>query len=392
MLPTRQKTAAFGRAAVILSLMALAAPVPAAAECLPGQMQEANLAYQSAAQFLTNKQWDQAIARLQSIVSVCPEHVEATRGLGTAFAGKGDHVQAAEYFATVIELRADKVEAGDYANLAKALAKQKLYKEARAEYMKAEMLAPEDCGVLINLGIMHYASGFYTQSVDVLEHAIDACPQYRERVLPQLTKSATKAADQQKRAGNNSKAAYYTDLASQYGGQAGGSTTYDMVKQKMRAKDYPGAISLLEKMLSQNPDQPNALLTLARAQDAAGQKSASVGSYRKYVALKPDDTTEIGTMLQVMVESGQAESAKSAAAEAYAQHAAKGRQAVAPILYSWGLALEKTAEYDTAKAKFAECAASGHQKYASSARQQVGRMDDFLAMEEAQRKKARQGG
>ncbi len=392
MLPTRQNSSAAVCAAALISFSLLLIPGPAAAECLPGQMQEANLAYQSASEFLTNQQWDQAIARLQSIVGVCPEHVESTRGLGTAFAGKGDHAQAAEYFGTVIELRGDKVEAGDYANLAKSLAKQKLYKEARAEYMKAEMLAPEDCGVLINLGIMHFASGFYTQSVDVLEHSIDACPQYRERVLPQLTKSATKAAEQQKRAGNNTKATYYADLASQYGGQAGGSTTYDMVKQKMSARDYAGAIDLLEQMLARNPEQPNAWLTKARAEDAAGQETASVESYKKYLALKPDDTSEIGLMLQVMVEAGQCTPAKAKAAAAAAEHAGKGRQALAPILYSWGLALECAEEYDEAKAKFAECAASGHQKYATSARQQVERMDGFLAMEEAARKKSRQGG
>lgn len=391
MLPTRQNTSVALRAA-LFSLLVLSIPGLVAAECLPGQMQEANLAYQSASQFLQQQQWDQAIARLQSIVSVCPEHVDATRGLGTAYAAKGDYATAAERYTTVIELRGDEVEAGDYANLAKALAKQKLYKEARAEYMKAEMLAPDDCGVLFNLGVMHYASGFYTQSVDVLEHSLDACPQIREHALKQLTKSATKAAEQQQRAGNNTKATYYTDLASQYGGQAGGSTTYDMVKQKMRSQDYNGAIGLLEQMLARNPDQPNAWLTLARAQDAAGQKTASVTSFRRYLALKPDDTTEIGAMLQVMVEAGQCTPASSEAQAAYTKHAAMGRRALAPILYSWGLALECTGDYESAKGKFAQCAASGHDKFASSASQQVERMDGFLAMEEAERKKARQGG
>ncbi len=376
----------------VLSVVILLIAGAAFAECLPGQKQEANLAYQSAAQFLTNQQWDQAIARLHSIVTVCPEHVEATRGLGTCFVAKQDYVKATEYFIEVIDLRGDEVEAGDFANLAKSLAKQKLYKEARAEYMKAEMLAPEDCGVLYNLGAMHYASGFYSQSVDVLEHALDACPQYREHVLKQLTKSATKAADQQRRAGNNTKAGYYTDLASQYGGAAGGSTTYDLVKKKMVAKDFAAAIDLLNQMLTQNPDQPNALLTLARAQDAAGRDADAVVSYGKYVAMKPDDTTEVGTMVQVMVEAGQCAAAKTAASEAYKRHIAKGRQALAPILYSWGLALECTEEYEAAKVKFAECAASGHAKYASSARQQVGRMEDFMKVKAAERKKARQGG
>ena len=140
---------------VLVFLAGLLSAGAAAAECQPGQMQEANLAYQSAVEFLNQQAWDQAIARLQSIVSVCPEHVEANRGLGTASLGKEDFPAAVDWFGKVIAIRAGDVEAGDYANLAKAYAKQKKYKEARAEYMKAEILAPDDCGVLFNLALLH---------------------------------------------------------------------------------------------------------------------------------------------------------------------------------------------------------------------------------------------
>jgi tetratricopeptide (TPR) repeat protein len=382
------------RRTAVAALLTLAAllPLTAAAECMPGQMQEANLAYQSAAEFLNAQQWDQAIARLQSIIQVCPEHVEATRGIGQAMMGKGQYEAALPYFQKVIMLRGDMVQAPDYGNLAKCYTKLKQYKEARAEYMKAEQLSPDDCGVLFNLGVLHDAAGYSTQAVDVFEHLLDldACERTHEAVLKQVAKAAGKAAEQQKRAGNNARAQFYTDLAQQYGGQAGGSTTMDIVRQKMKARDYAGAAALLEGMLERNPDQPNATLTLARAHDLAGDKKSSVAAYQKYLTMKPNDVTEWGTMLQVMVESGDCAGAKTKAQAAFAEHQSKGREATAPILYSWGLALECGGEYEAARSKFQQCADSGSARYASSARTQVERMGGLMELEEYERKKAAQ--
>jgi len=375
-----------------LVLLVFLIPGLSLAECLPGQMQEANLAYNSAEQFLSGQQWDQAIARLQSIVQVCPEHVEATRGIGTAYQGKGDWANAQIWYAKVVDLRSDQAEAGDYANLGKAFAKQKQYKEARAEYMKAEMLAPDDCGVLINLGIMHYASGFHPQSVEVLEHALEACGQYRDRILPQLSKSAEAAAKQQRKAGNNDKAAYYDGLMSQYGGAAGGSTTYDMVKQKMAAKDYPAAVNLLEQMLAQNPNQPNAQLTLARALDAAGRKTDSVGAYRDYMALKPTDAKAAAAMIQVMVEAGQCSAALAQAKTFAAEMVGQGNKALAGVHYGWGMALDCQENFEDAKTYFQKSASSGNPRFADAGSRQVSIMDQKIAKREYDKKKAAQGG
>jgi len=361
------------------------------AECQPGQLQEANLAYQSAAEFLTTGKWDQAIARLQSIIQVCPEHVEATRGIGLALMGKKDFEGAIPYFQKVVELRGNKVEAGDYANLARPYAKLKQYKEARAEFMKAQILAPDDCGVLFNLGVMHYAAGYHPQSVEVLEHALEVCPQIRERLLTQLSKSAEKAAAQQKRNGNMEKAAYYEGLTSHYGGQAGGSTTYDMVKKKMKAKDYEAAVTLLHQMLAQNPNQKGALLTLARAEDALHHRQASIAAYEKYLVLAPNDAKATGSMIQVMVEAQRADEAAARAARASSELAAQGRKSLAPVTYSWGLALEKLGDYAAARAKFQECVKSGNERYVSSAVRQVERMEGLQAVDEAEKKKAAQG-
>jgi tetratricopeptide (TPR) repeat protein len=355
-------------------------------------MQEANLAFQTAQEFLVNRQWDQAISRLQSIIQVCPEHVDATRSIGTAMVGKGQFTEAIPYFQQVIELRGDKVEAGDFANLGKAYAKLGKYKESRGEYMKAQQLAPDDCGVLYNLGAMHNAAQFYSQSVDVLERALELCPQISEPVLKLLTKSAEKAAAQQRANGNNERAEYYAGLGQKYGGQAGGSTTYDMVKKKMKEKDFQGAVTLLNQMLEKEPDHAGGLLTLARAQDQLKNGSASIAAYQKYLAVKPNDENATAAMLQVMVENDQCTLAKSEAAGAARKFEAKGREAMAPIMYSWGLALECTGEYDVARDKFQQCASSGHARYASYGARQVERMEGLKAREEAEKKKAAQGG
>jgi len=389
----RRKPALTGAAAAVALVLAVALAAPAVhAECQPGQMQEANLAYQSAAEFLAQQQWDQAIARLQSIIQVCPEHVEATRGIGTALMGKGQYEAALPYFQKVILLRGDAVQAPDYANVAKCYTKLKQFKEARAEFMKAEQLAPDDCALLFNLGVLHDAAGYSTQAVDVFEHLLDldACAHTRDAVLKQIAKAAAKAAEQQKRAGNNARAQFYTDLAQQYGGEAGGSAAMDIVRQKMKARDYQGAVTLLESMLAKNPELPNATLTLARARDLAGDKRGSVEAYQKYLELNPNNVTEWGTMLQVMVESGDCEGAKAKAAAAFAEHQAKGREATAPILYSWGLALECTGEYEQARTKFQQCADSGAARFASSARTQVERMGELMQVREYEKKKAAQ--
>ena len=392
MLLTRN-TSSFRHALVLAIVLAgIIASSAVLAECQPGQMQEANLAYQSAQEFLVNRQWDDAIARLQSIIQVCPEHIDATRGIGTAMVGKSQFAEAVPYFKRVIELRGDTAQAGDYANLGKVYAKQKMYKEARGEYMKAQQLAPNDCGVLYNLGAMHNASKFYSQSVEVLEHALETCPAISEPVLKLLTKSAEKAAAQQKASGNNDRAQYFAGLAQKYGGQAGGSTTYDMVKQKMKQKDYQGAVTLLNQMLAKDPGHTGGLLTLARAQDQLKNRSASISAYQKYLAIKPNDENATAAMLQVMVENDQCTLAKSEAASAARKFESKGRELLAPIMYSWGLALECTGEYDTARDKFQKCASSGHARYASYGARQVERMEGLKAREEAEKKKAAQGG
>ena len=107
--------------------------------------------------------------------------------------------------------------------------------------------------------------------------------------------------------------------------------------------------------------------------------------------MKPNDEAATAAKLQVMVEAGQCSQAKQEAAAAVGKFSAKGKQTVAPIQYSYGLALECLGEYTAAGTQFAACAASGHPRYTESARRQVERMEGLKAREDAEKKKAQQG-
>ena len=50
-------------------------------------MQEANLEFQKANEHLAKREWDLAIAGMQTSLQICPDHVVANRGVGRAMMG-----------------------------------------------------------------------------------------------------------------------------------------------------------------------------------------------------------------------------------------------------------------------------------------------------------------
>ncbi|MFO7655181.1 MAG: tetratricopeptide repeat protein [Candidatus Krumholzibacteriia bacterium] len=375
----------------VLLACGLAGAGVAHAECSPGQFQEAALAYNNVQPLLQAQNWEQAIPRLQSVVEICPEYAPALRGLGDAYLGNGQPEFAVRAYEQLIKVRGEEVEAPDYAGLAKAYATQKKYPEARAEYIRAQKLAPDDCGVLFNLGVLHMASGYYTQAVETLEHAEETCPQHRDSLLPQLVKACNLAADQQRNSGNSAQAQHYATLAGQYGGASSGSSLYNEGVSLMRQQKYGEAAQVFQKVVAESPAHANAWLSLARAQDAAGQESAAVESFRKYLELKPENLTEVASLVFLLAENGRCAEAQTTAAEAAVRHAGMGARALAPVHYAWGKALECSQQYQTARSKFAQAASSGDSELAARARQEMTRMDQFMEIEDRKKQRAARG-
>jgi len=363
----------------------------ASAECSQGQMAEAQLQFGGAQQLLQAQQWNEAIAQLQSIVDFCPEFFPALRGLGLAYQQTGQLDLAAEVYGKVIDVQGTSADAGDYANLAKVLTKQKKYKEARAEYIKAQKRDSENCAVLVNLGILHNASGYATQAVETLEDALMYCPDLEPQIMPRLADACTKAAEKMTKIGNTEKASMYKAKAREYGGSAGGSSAYKQIQAKMKAGDYAGTVASCDALLADEPEHANALLTKARAADAMGNKAVSADAYKKYLVLKPDNMDETASYIIVLAEGNMCEQAAAVSKDAVSKFIGNGTKAMGKIRFAYGKALYCLEDYASSKAEFQKAASSGDQKWVPHAREGISACDEFLNFEEAQRQKANQG-
>lgn len=364
----------------------------ALAECSPGQMQEAQIQFQSAQQLLQTQQWQQAIPQLNSIVDFCEEFYWAYRGLGMAHLALNEFTEAEAAYQRVVDVRGSEAEAADYANLAKALAKQKKYKEARAEYIKAKARDAKNQAVLVNLGILHYASGFPEDAVATLEDALSYYPEQEKAILPHLAKACTMSAERQKKLGNAERAAEYQRKASQYGGAAGGSTAYKEIQKQFKARNWPQVVSLCDQLLAQEPHHVGALLTKARAADQAGNATASIDAYQKYLAERPDNMDETTALVIVMAENNRCGEAETTARDALARFAGTGRKALGKIHFGLGKALFCAKDYAGAKAQFMQAANSGDSHWAQPAQQGISACDEYLNYETQKAKKAAQQG
>jgi len=375
-----------------LLLLAAAAAGEARAECSPGQQQEADLAYNSAFQFINAGQWEQAVPRLLSTLEICPDHIPSLNALGRAYKELGKYAEAKLIYEKLIAARGQDAEAGDYANLGTILTYLKNYKDARVAFVKAQSIAPDDCGVLFNLGILNMAVEDYRHSVSTFEELLDKCENVKERALPKLAEACRKAADKEKKIGNSERAEQYLVKYRQYSGEAGGSTAYDRVKVLMKNRQFAEAVPLLEKLVAEDPERPAFLLSLARCQDALDRKDEACLSYEKYLAVKPEDERTTADLIMTFAEAGQCQKGIAKAQEAETHFLSKGRKYLAKIYYAWGMALECGTQYADAKEMFAKAMTAGDPQWVEPARQQVQRQEEFLQLEAAKRRRAAQGG
>lgn len=363
----------------------------ATAECTPGQMQEADLAYSSAYQFITARAWDQAVPRLVSTLEMCPEHVNSLRALARAYREVGRWEDAKATYEQLLEVAPEATQAGDYAGLGVVLTKLQDYTQARAQYVKASALAPEDCSILFNLGVLHMAVQDYRRAVEALERTLLLCESVKDRVIPKLADACEKAAAKEDKIGNADKAKMYRDKRAQYAGQTSSSEGYDLVKQFMRERKFAEAVPLLQGMLKSAPDRVAYLLSLARCQDALGRKSEAISAYERYLTVEPDDEKSTAVLIRTYSEAGNCQQGIALARTAKARFEPKGRAYLAAIYYSWGMALECSKNYADAREMFRQCLNCNHSEWNEPARQQIQRQQDLIEFEEAKRRQAEQG-
>lgn len=421
---SRLSPAEFGRStawALLLagSLACALAPAFARAECAPSRVQEADLAYGTAKDFLDNQRWLAAIPSLESALSICDEHVPTLQALAMAYRQAGDLSKArgdslkgagdatgAESaqqqatalwtksrgtYARLIAIPKREPEAPDYAGYGLTLVRLKDYANARATYLKARAKLPRDCEVLFNLGILHMAAQDFRSSVETLEETLEICPDLAERIYPNLTNACKRAAEKESKIGNTAEAEAFNRKYQEYAGQAGGSTSYELAVNKMKQKQWDEAIALFQKVVEETPQKKPAWLNLARCQKSKGDHAAAVAALEKYLALSPDDVDAHAEMVEVLALSNRCAEAKAFAAQAVTTFAAKGQQRLGQLNYHYGEALECLGEFSGAKERFRQAATSGDPDLTSLAARKMERQDQLI-QREAARRKQQQGG
>ncbi len=390
---------------------------PAAAECSPTHQQEADLAYGTAAEFLAAGKVLTAIPGLESALNICPEHVTTLMALGKAYRDAGDllksradslatanaggaakmtmdraqllYEKSKSTYAKFLALRGDAAEAADYAGQALTLVRLKDYAGARASFIKARALTPDDCNVLTNLAVMHAAVQDYRSSVATYEEALQNCPDQADKIYPRLADACKKGAEKETKIGNNADAQIYSAKYQQYASEGGGSTAFSLAVSKMKNLQYGEAITLFQQILQETPGKLPARLNLGRCLVAQGQHGAAVAEYEQYLAVDPDNEKAHAELIGALVELKRCTEAQTRAQQAVARFQAKGATHLGWIYYHYGVALECTGDYAGAIDKFRQSLQSGDSELAQRAGRQIDRQEQFIARE---KKKAQQGG
>jgi len=404
--------------ALLACLLASGAAVrPAAAECTPTQQQEADLAYATAAEFLTAGRILAAIPSLESALSICAEHVTTLEALGKAYRDAGDVLkaradsltqagaegpakivaerQAALYekskatYTKLIALRGPETEAEDYAGQALTLVRVKDYAGARASFMKARALTPDDCNILTNLALLHYAVQDYRNSVATYEEALQNCPDQADKIYPRLADACKKAADKETKIGNSAEAAGFNQKYQEYAKESGGGTAFGLAVSKMKNQQYDEAIALFQQILQESPGKKAARLNLARCFVGKGSYGSAVPEYEQYLQLDPDNEKATAELINSLVEIQRCGDAQTRAQQAVARFQGKGMAHLGWIYYHYGVALECTGDYAGAIEKFRQSLQAGDDELARRAGRQIDRQEQLIARE---KKKAQQGG
>lgn len=374
---------------LLLAFLVMAAVAGSAhAACDPAQRLQADGAFRVALDFVKAKNWQQAIPQLESALSICDEHVPSLQTLGRAYYEVGRFADSQTVLEKLVDVRGNDAEARDYMDLGRTLTKVKEYRKARQAYIFAQRLDPENCGILINLAILHSAVKDYSHAVDTFELALAACPEYKDKILPQLAKACNAGEKKARAIGNVEEADEYAAKYTEYANSAGGSTGYQLIVSKFRDKDYAGAVTAAEEFLQQHPKHKSARLSLARAALQTKQYAKSIQAYQKYLELDPEDHHATAALIDAFTKAGRCDEALATAQAADGAFNAKGKRYLANIYYSWGKALECASRYEEAKQKFSFVTTCGDEALAGYARQEIERQDQLLARERAQAQNA----
>ncbi len=319
----------------------------------------AELAYQSAQQFLTAGNYDEAISHFRTATSLKPGYLEAWSDLGNTLTKVKDfpggiaayekalalapdnnalissiaysylHLEnwdkAEEYYTKLVER--DSLSYEGNVNLGFIFQKKNEVDRAIATYEKALTLQPNNATTMGTLAGLYDKKGNEDKKMEYLKMAIVAAPE-------------------------NYK--YKTQLGSIY----------------MKKKDYANALPVFQDLVKNYPNEPayhqNLGLVLSQIPD---RKAEAPAELEKALELKGEDPYILGILALVYNELGQYQ--KTIAAVKRGLDIKQGQEPM--LYYQWGVALSKLEQFDDASVMFEKVVQSRDLQWSDAARKQVDR-------------------
>ncbi len=333
-------------------------------------MGPAEIAYQSAKQFMSAGNYTEAIANLEKAVSIKPTYLEAWSDLGRAYTDRKDYEKGIAAYQKALELSP-----GNEALIA-SIGYNYLNLEdldnAETYYL---MLVEED--TLDYSGNVNLA--FIAQRRDDTHGAI----MYYERALHSNPNDATTLgtlAGLYGKLGNKEKKYEYLHMAIDAAPE-----NHQFKKQLAKAyfteKDYENAIPLYESLVMEFPDDASYHQRLGFALSQTDRKAEAPAELEKAVAINGGDAFTFAILSKIYNENKMYSKAAGSAKKGLALNDGE----VAFLTYQWGEALSKQNDYEGAMAKFEKVSGMGDPLWSGPATKQVDRQLKLIKIREAKK-------
>ena len=330
----------------------------------------AEIAYQSAKQFMSAGNYTEAIANLEKAVSIKPTYLEAWSDLGRAYTDRKDYEKGIASYEKALELSPDNealiASIGyNYLNLED-------YDNAETYYL---MLVEKD--TLNYNGNVNLA--FISQKRDDTRGAIT----YYERALQANPKDATTMgtlASLYGKLGDKEKKYEYLHMAIE-AAPANHQFKKQLAKAYFNEKEYENATPLYESLVMEFPDDANYHQRLGFSLSQTDRKAEAPAELAKAIELSGGDAFTYAILAKIYNENHMYQKAADASKAGLALNGGE----IAFLNYQWGEALSKMKDYEGAIAKFEKVVATGDSLWSGPAAKQIDRQLKLIKIREAKK-------
>jgi tetratricopeptide (TPR) repeat protein len=320
----------------------------------------AEIAYQSAQQFLAASNYDEAISQLRTATSLKPTYTEAWTDLGSTLTKLKDYQGGINAYERALAL---KPESGV---LMQAIAYNYLaidnLDKAEEYYMKVVQKDTMNYEANRNLGFIYQKKNDTDQAIRYYQVALKVQPN-------DATTMGTLATLYEKK-GDEAKKLEYLKMA-----VTAAPDNFNFKRllgaAYMKDKDYADAAPIFEELTKNYPDQAlyhqNLGLALSQLPD---RRADAATELEKTLQLKGDDPYVSGILAKLYNDLQQYQKAIDAAKKGLSAPAG-GQEAL--LHYQWGYALSKLGQYDDATTEFEKVVATKDVAWLDAAKKEIAR-------------------